>query len=168
MSPFEDHLLPSKFKRKQFPIKLSYTMTINKTQGQTIPNVDIYLPEPVFYHGQLYVALSRGVSRKSNGSWSTQIRCWPHWKENKKKYYLRRCFRYVTVLLYIFARMAWPWRNVQVFRRFGWKLIVKSLCANETKVPIRDQLWFQSCGRSGIWAYAFKFLNFLSLLGYVI
>ena len=40
-------------------------MTINKAQGQTIPNVGIYLPEPVFSHGQLYVTLSRGVSRES-------------------------------------------------------------------------------------------------------
>ena len=40
-------------------------MTIIKAQGQTIPNVGIYLPEPVFSHGQLYVALSRGVSRST-------------------------------------------------------------------------------------------------------
>ncbi|KAL4588240.1 hypothetical protein LXL04_001122 [Taraxacum kok-saghyz] len=32
-------------------------------EGQTIPNVGVYLPEPVFSHGQLYVALSRGISR---------------------------------------------------------------------------------------------------------
>jgi hypothetical protein len=40
-------------------------MTVNKAQGQTIPNVEIYLPEPVFSHSQLYVALSRATT-KSN------------------------------------------------------------------------------------------------------
>jgi len=60
MSPCDDISLPFKMKRKQFPIRLSFAMTINKAQGQTIPNVGIYLFS-VFSHGQLYVALSRGV-----------------------------------------------------------------------------------------------------------
>ena len=33
--------------------------TINKAQGQTLERVGIYLPDPCFTHGQLYVAASR-------------------------------------------------------------------------------------------------------------
>ncbi|XP_066160632.1 uncharacterized protein [Oryza sativa Japonica Group] len=44
LSSSDDISLPFKFKRKQFPIRLSFAMTINKSQGQTIPNVGIYLP----------------------------------------------------------------------------------------------------------------------------
>src|ERR1700752_2203757 len=51
--------LPFQLVRRQFPIKLSFAMTINKAQGQTILNMGLYLPKPVFTHGQLYVALSR-------------------------------------------------------------------------------------------------------------
>ncbi len=45
--------------RCQFPLQLTFAMTINKVQGQTMKIVSIYLPEPMFTHGQLYVALSR-------------------------------------------------------------------------------------------------------------
>ncbi|KAL4576257.1 hypothetical protein LXL04_012348 [Taraxacum kok-saghyz] len=71
-----------KLKRKQFPVRLCFAMTINKAQGQTIPNVGVYLPDPVFSLGQLYVALSRGISHAN-----TKVLVKPHEKTNGDEVY---------------------------------------------------------------------------------
>ncbi|XP_026458787.1 uncharacterized protein LOC113359351 [Papaver somniferum] len=50
--------------RRQFPVRVAYAMTINKSQGQSLEYVGIDLKTPVFSHGQLYVALSRCTAAK--------------------------------------------------------------------------------------------------------
>ncbi|PIA49665.1 hypothetical protein AQUCO_01300438v1 [Aquilegia coerulea] len=50
---------PFQMARRQFPVRLAFAMTINKSQGQSVKFVGIDLRNHVFSHGQLYVALSR-------------------------------------------------------------------------------------------------------------
>ena len=50
---------PFDFKRLQLPVRLAYSITINRAQGQSIRYCGLNLSSQCFSHGQLYVALSR-------------------------------------------------------------------------------------------------------------
>ena len=54
--------LPFILQRTQFPVRLCYAMTVNKSQGQSLDHVGVDLRTSAFTHGQLYVALSRVTS----------------------------------------------------------------------------------------------------------
>lgn len=53
--------LPFALHRVQFPIRPAFAMTINKAQGQSLPNAGLDLSLACFAHGQLYVGLSRST-----------------------------------------------------------------------------------------------------------
>ena len=59
-----DSKIPLKFLRCQVALTLSFAMKINKSRGQSLPNIRLYLPKPMFTHGQLYLAFSRVCSRE--------------------------------------------------------------------------------------------------------
>ena len=51
-----DTKLPFTFQHKQFLTVVSFVMTINKSQGQSFKNVEIYLPNP-YSHTDNYMSL---------------------------------------------------------------------------------------------------------------
>lgn len=54
--------LPFKLRQCQFPVRLAFSMTTNKSQGQSVKYVGLDLRSPVFSHGQFYVAISHATS----------------------------------------------------------------------------------------------------------
>lgn len=62
LTPSDSNDFTFKFSRRQFPTRLAFALTINKSQGQSVKFVGLDLRVPVFSHGQLYVGLSRATS----------------------------------------------------------------------------------------------------------
>lgn len=44
--------------RQTFLVKLAFVITVNKSEEQILQSVGIYLSDPVFNHGQLYLECS--------------------------------------------------------------------------------------------------------------
>ena len=55
---------PFNFRRLQFPVKVCFSMTINKAQGQSFKVIGLDLDTECFSHGQLYVGCSRASTEK--------------------------------------------------------------------------------------------------------
>ena len=78
-----DNDFPFDVTRRQFPVKLAFAITANKSEGQTSDRTGIFFPTPMFSHGQLYVALSRTTSYNL-------IKYW-HQKPQRRMLFTRRC-----------------------------------------------------------------------------
>ena len=55
----KENEFPWIIKRLQFPVRLAFAITFNRSQGQSLNKVGLLLPESLWTHGQLYVGVSR-------------------------------------------------------------------------------------------------------------
>ena len=90
---------------KQFLVRLSFAMTVNKAQGQTISHSGVYLPEPVFSHGQLYVVLSRATARSN-----IRILAVPPGDKKDKKKMTKINGTYTKNIVY--KKVLTPWKGI--------------------------------------------------------
>jgi len=70
--------LPFTLARLQFPVRLCFSMSINKAQGQSVQYVGLDFRSPIFTHGQFYVAISRVKSIHNIKA------IWPHDSETAR------------------------------------------------------------------------------------
>lgn len=79
---------PFIFKRKQLPLQVCFTMTINKSQGQSMEKVGLYLPSDTFCHGQVYASLCCCLTCYFSEWFAYSFR---KWNRSRKKYNQKYC-----------------------------------------------------------------------------
>ena len=95
----KDGDFPFEWRRRQFPVRHCFAMTIIKSQGQTLLRAGIYLSENVFAHGQLYVATSR-VSHPDNIRFALKL--FPRSSVTKNIVYNERCIYVSPTVCHVF------------------------------------------------------------------
>jgi len=103
-------------------------MTINKSHGQTIPNVGIYLREPVFSHGQLHVAFVKGYIKsyyKDFGKTKKRIRS--HWEEHQEYSLQGRPELVITGEYHL---------GLPVVRNFCWTIFFQDFCWTAAQLEV--------------------------------
>ncbi|XP_028301369.1 uncharacterized protein LOC114462606 [Gouania willdenowi] len=86
-----DNIFPFTLRRKQFPVRPCFAMTVKKSQGQSLQRVGVFSTRDFFSHGQFYVAASR-VGR------SNRLRILVLDEETKKKRHFLSNVVYTEVL----------------------------------------------------------------------
>ena len=71
---YDGKFFPYKFTRLQFPIKIAYSLTIDRAQGQSASKYGILLPKNVWTHDQIYFSQSRCGNPNNIYVWLEQER----------------------------------------------------------------------------------------------
>ena len=81
--------------RLQFPLKVAFSLTINRAQGQSAEKCGILLPKSVWTHEQIYVSFSRYGNPNNICIWTEQEQFTERGYCSDKKYVKNVVFRQI-------------------------------------------------------------------------
>ena len=113
----KDREYPFDWCRRQFPVRVAFAMTINKSQGQTLLNVGVWLNDPCFAHGQLYVCISR-VGSSKHIMFAIRKRDGLKWNSTSNVVFKEVLIKGICFLIIVFSfelllfRLIWPQTSI--------------------------------------------------------